>query len=86
VYDARPFSPEENRTATSIVDIREMTRQDQKKPWWERPATSPGEPRYVREREHLRAELARARRADGSELDRRGGRRQFETSSHSTAA
>ena len=41
-----------------------MARQEEKRPWWERPATAPGEPHYEPEREHLRAELARARRAD----------------------
>jgi hypothetical protein len=53
------------------VDIRFMARQDQQQPWWERPARSPGEPEYVREREQLRAELARAWRADGEERDPR---------------
>ncbi len=47
-----------------MVDIRGMAWQDQQRPWWERPAKAPGEPQYEPEREHLRAELARARRAD----------------------
>ena len=56
----------ENQPHGVKVDIRFMGRQEQEQPWWERPARSPGEPRYVRERERLRAELARAWRADGA--------------------
>jgi hypothetical protein len=41
-----------------------MARQEQQQPWWERPAKAPGEPQYEPKREHLRAELARAWRAD----------------------
>jgi hypothetical protein len=41
-----------------------MAGQEHTEPWWERPAKVPGEPHYEPEREHLRAELARARRAD----------------------
>jgi hypothetical protein len=40
-----------------------MTKQQQKRPWWELPPKSPGEPDYRSEREWLRAELARAWRA-----------------------
>ena len=58
------------------ADIRLMARQEEKrKPWWERPAKSPGEPQYEREREQLRAELARAWRAGGTERGRRQARR-----------
>jgi|GEM_PF-3755071 len=42
-----------------------MARQEHREPWWELPAKRPGEPHYVRERERLRAELARAWRAAG---------------------
>lgn len=56
-----------------------------KQPWWELPAKSPGEPRYVREREHLRAELARAWRADGAKGDWRAGAR-LETQPRRAAA
>jgi hypothetical protein len=49
------------------ADTRCMARPDHKQPWWERPAKEPGEPRYEQERERLRAELARARRADRPE-------------------
>jgi len=44
-----------------------MARQEHQTPWWERPAKSPGEAQYEPEREHLRAELARAWRADVNE-------------------
>ena len=47
-----------------LADTRLMAWQDTKQPWWERPAKAPGEPHYEPEREHLRAELARAWRAD----------------------
>jgi hypothetical protein len=40
-----------------------MTKQQQKRPWWELPPKSPGEPDYRSEREWLRAELSRAWRA-----------------------
>jgi hypothetical protein len=70
---------------TLNVDIRLMTRQDQQQPWWERPARSPGEAEYVREREQFRAELARARRADRAERDRRRIRAQFDSQSRPAA-
>ena len=41
-----------------------MAWQEQQQPWWERPATTPGQPDYEAKREHLRAELARAWHAD----------------------
>jgi hypothetical protein len=41
-----------------------MAGQEHHKPWWERPAMTPGQPQYEPQREHLRAELARAWRAD----------------------
>jgi hypothetical protein len=62
-----------------------MTRQDQQQPWWERPARTPGEPRYVREREQFRAELARARRADRSLREQSRTRAQFVSRSRSAA-
>ncbi len=55
-----------------MADIRGMAWQEQQRPWWERPAKAPGEPHYEPEREHLRAELARARRAEA----RRGSGRE----------
>jgi len=57
-----------------MADIRGMAWQEQQRPWWERPATAPGEPHYKPEREHLRAELARARRAEATLRPRRDNR------------
>jgi hypothetical protein len=69
-------SSKEIQTTSFTADIRLMAGQEKKKqPWWERPAKAPGEREYVREREKLRAELARARRAGGTERGRRQPRR-----------
>jgi hypothetical protein len=48
----------------TLADIRKVASKGRMQPWWERPAKTPGEPHYEAEREHLRAELARARQAD----------------------
>ena len=65
------------KTSDFTAEIRLMAGQGEKKkqPWWERPAKSPDEPQYERERERLRAELARARQAGGADRDRRPPRR-----------